>query len=419
MPVWRYKAMAASERSSGAVKRGELAAQSAAEVRSALRRIGLCVLDVRLDRRDPIATERNSLALSALCNRHLRRRRRGIVSELCDSLATMVDSGLPLIESIETVARSIKARRSRLRVVLIQICERLRSGGKLHECMASAPHWFDPLDVVIVQAGEEASDVPCALRRLTQRHERSEELAQRLAAALAYPAIVALVGVAVAAFLSVKTLPDLANILVASDVEVPALTLSTIHIGEVFIRSWRWAIPLVLLAPALFVAGQEVSRRLNLRFSWFQRRIIALTPQTWRRIETAGLAQRLAELIRSGIPVVQALRLIAPGFGHGLRDHILQAAATVERGGDLGTALSHEHWCDAEFVQILTLGQATGDLDSMLERVAARYSRRARRHVDRLATFLEPAAILALASLVGLVVIAVILPLVRLQEAMS
>ena len=132
-----------------------------------------------------------------------------------------------------------------------------------------------------------------------------------------------------------------------------------------------------------------------------------------------GLALRLAELIRSGVPMVDALRILAPTTGHySLRHELLLAAESVERGEELSKALHDEHWFDTEFQRLLDVGQNSGELDQMLQRIGHRYQRQAKRLIDRLATLLEPAVILLLATFVGTVVIAAVLPLVRLQEVL-
>jgi type II secretory pathway component PulF len=132
----------------------------------------------------------------------------------------------------------------------------------------------------------------------------------------------------------------------------------------------------------------------------------------------ARFAQVLAELLRSGVPVVEALRVLAPTFStaSGFAVSIRGAAERIERGEDLAQALDDERWFDAEFRRLLDVGQAAGDLDQLLMRIAERYGRHARRLIDRLAALLEPVVILLLALMVGAVVMAAVLPLLRLRE---
>jgi type II secretory pathway component PulF len=136
-----------------------------------------------------------------------------------------------------------------------------------------------------------------------------------------------------------------------------------------------------------------------------------------RRIAVADLALRLSELSRCGVPLVDAIRITAPTVRSPiLRGHLEGACERLQHGDELSAAFDDERWFDSEFRRLLDIGQTSGELDSLLERIGQRYERQARRLIDRLAALLEPAVILSLALLVGLVVMAAILPLARLQE---
>lgn len=133
----------------------------------------------------------------------------------------------------------------------------------------------------------------------------------------------------------------------------------------------------------------------------------------------ARVTLQLSELLRTGVPMVEALRVLAPTTAAGgLRRRLESAADMLERGEELSAALNDEHWFDPELRRLLDIGQASGELETLLERIGHRYTRQATRLIDRLTTLLEPAVILTLAVMVGLVVMAAILPLLRLQEIM-
>jgi type IV pilus assembly protein PilC len=156
-----------------------------------------------------------------------------------------------------------------------------------------------------------------------------------------------------------------------------------------------------------------VLTRRGVRLPKFIRRT---TPLVLRRVSVARVAQGLSELLRAGTPAVEALRVIAPAAGGGLRRRLEEAADRLERGDSLVDALDDPYWFDAEFRRLLAVGENAGELDVMLERIGDRYERRSRILIDRLAALLEPAVILVLAALIGIVVMASVLPLLRLQE---
>jgi type IV pilus assembly protein PilC len=216
----------------------------------------------------------------------------------------------------------------------------------------------------------------------------------------------------------VKTLPELAKILTDAKIEVPSLTARVMWVGQMLASHWL-LIGLAAIAGLLIaVATPEVARRLNWQPPHALRRVHFLG--CWgvaRTIAVGGLALRLAELLRSGVPMVEAIRVVAPTVSsRGLRAALMDGAERLERGDELAAALDDQRWFDAEFRRLLDIGQTSGELDAMLQRIGERYQRQAQRLIDRLATLLEPLVILCLAAMVGVVVMAAILPLLRLQE---
>jgi hypothetical protein len=210
MTIWRYMAidMGRAGREALASRRtGELAAESAAEVRASLRRIGLQVIDLKpLSRPRKMGLEAkadvSSFVLDFMTQRlfdgvlegsvrsfrgHFRRRRCMERAELYDSLATMLESGVPLLEAVSTLAQNSGRKRS-MRSMLLHVHEGLRSGDSLASAVSRHEGWFDPVEVAMIRAGQHGGTLPSVLRTLADRQERSSALAQKLTGALAYPA---------------------------------------------------------------------------------------------------------------------------------------------------------------------------------------------------------------------------------------
>lgn len=439
MTIWKYTAIPLSTGvTASAATTGELAGESASEVRAALRRIGLQVIELKPQRRSRSRADTSTsttvpgdlrIALTRTFVRQLRARRRHERAELYDSVATMLESGLPLLEAVDAIVSSTKSRRSPLRSMLVQLRENLRGGTSLAESMAQHPSWFDPCEIAMVRAGQHGGTLPAVLKTLAERHERSGELSHKLISALTYPMIVTMVAVGVVVFLSVKTLPTLASILIDGGVEVPALTAGVMWFGQ-FLAAWWWllaiiALATIVLAPVMVnvVARRPVSPGLDRTRGespasglWISR----LHPRVMRRMAISRLSLQMAELLRAGVPMVDALRVLAPTMpGLLLREQLLRAAVAVEHGEDISQALCDEHYFDAEFRRLLDIGQTTGELDSLLERVGLRYARQAARLIDRLSAILEPVVIITLATGIGVVVIAAILPLLRIREVLG
>jgi type II secretory pathway component PulF len=405
--VWRYTAIELRPRADGAPKRGEVAGETPREARSSLRRIGLQVIDLRRVRSGPTILDRiGAEGLRA----HLRRRRRHLCAELYDGLSTLLDSGAPLLEAVDTELRSQRSTGPRNMLLLLH--EALRSGDSLSAHMSRHPAWFDRDEVAMVRAGERSGELSRVLRSLAERNARAGELGHRLVHALAYPTVVLAVGIAALLFLSTKTLPELVRILRDADVETPALTAKVMALGQA-IASWGF---LVLPAVALAVFFLRRASRCGRAAQWLRR----LSPELFRRMTLGGLAQRFSELLRSGVPAVEALRVLAPTVRNpGLQERLARAADRVERGEELSSALDDEHWFDPEFRRLVDIGLASGELDTLLSRLGERYERRARRLLERWTALLEPAVILTLAVGIGTVVVAAVLPMIRLQEVLK
>lgn len=414
MSVFRYTAIPVAGIATRAeLRRGELAGESASEVRASLRRIGLQVIDLRAVRSRGGAGGEAALGP---WRAYLRNRRLPERAELYDSLSTLLASGLPLVAALETVLEGSRDRRRALRTLALELREEIRSGASLAHAMRSHPTWFESAEIAMVEAAEHAGTLSHVLRTLSDRGERASELGQKLVGALTYPAIVTVVGIAAVLFLSTKTLPELARILTDAKVEVPALTARVIALGQGAVRYGPWIVAGVLAALPLGFAARSAMARSRLTFPRALRR---LSPVLRRRMAVASFARGMAELIRSGVPAVEALRVLAPtARSVGLRRALETAANRAERGDELSAALDDRDWFDPEFRRLLEIGQASGELDGLLDRLGERQERQARRAIDRLAELLEPAAILVLAALIGVVVMAAILPMIRLQEVL-
>jgi general secretion pathway protein F len=422
MSLWRYTAI---EMRSQSQHCGEIAGDSADDVRASLRRIGLQVIDMRPLRATPPLSDQLKATLQPFIDAyhiHLRRRRGAERAELYDSLSTMLSAGLPLLEAIQTLIDSRRrGARSAMTTMLIEVRERLKSGESLADSMASicgGPGWFDEMDVAMVRAGQHGGNLAQVLASMAQRHQKANELGQKLVGALAYPFLVTIVGLGVVVFLSVKTLPELARILTDAKIEVPALTERVMWLGQLLANHWL-AIGCAVLALVIVAIGlPEIAKRFNWRIPrTMHRRWFKGGPRVLRTIAVGRLAVRLSELLRSGVPMVEAIRVVAPTVSSlGLRQSLTNAAERLESGDELATALDDQRWFDAEFRRLLDIGQTSGELDTMLQRIGERYQRQAQRLIDRLTALLEPLVILCLAVMVGVVVMAAILPLLRLQE---
>lgn len=408
MSTWRYRAVTAQ---GGTVRRGEIAADSAALARASLRSAGLRVLDVQ-PVRTPIAMP---AVFGRTVNRHMRSRRADAKAEFLDSLATMLTAGLTIVDALSALRAGNSGRSPRRRLAL-RLHDAVSSGEKLSVACGREPGWFDSAEVAMLAAGEHSGELASILRRVAERAMQASALAGRLVSVLMYPAIVAAAGVAVTVFLSVRTLPEIVGVLAENGIETPPLTRAVMAVGNTI---WSAAplllggIPVLVLA-CLLIARTKPARRMIARIP---------LPNVARDVLLARLLTTLVELLNAGVPFAEALRVAAPTLG-GLGSARLtsvarRAADSIERGESASDAVGDPRWFGEDARRTLAAGESAGELEQTMSRLAEHAGRRARRAIDRLATLLEPAAILTLAGLIGTVVLAAVLPLTRLQEVLQ
>ena len=418
--LYRYRAISTT---SGSPSTGELSAQTPADVRASLRRIGLQAIEVRPVR----ALKPGSVPFASAIERHLRTRRRSIKAELFDSLATMLEAGIPLEESLTILADGSRVgRRSGRgggrgggRGCLSQLRESVRGGEPLSNALRTERSWFDQAEVAMVTSGELSGELPTVLRSLAERHHRAGELTAKLTQTLIYPAIVLLIGLGVAVFLSTNTLPRLVGILEGAQVDPPRLTVVVMASGQA-LAHWWWLLPLAMIdAPLLLMAARRFTRAKGLAIST---RFVDRSPRVIRQAALAEALLSLAELMRVGVPMTDALRVTAPTLrgpvSGALGRLLMDAADRLEHGERISEALNDQRFFDAELIRLIAVGEQAGELDALFTQAGERARRRARRSIDRLASLLEPAVILMLAAFVGTVVMAAVLPLIRLQEVL-
>ena len=411
MPTIRFR-YSATERATGRTHSGEMAAASAYDVRAGLRRVGLEVdsmeqLDVGS------ATAGWWLPLAAAWEARQRRQRRLAKADLCDGVATLIQAGLPLEQAVTSLSAS-PTRGADERALLHHLRDRLREGLPLSAACAGMPGWFDRFDVALLEAGQQAGDLVNTLLGLAQHHQRAGAIGQRLFVALAYPAVLLTAGIAALITVSFTTLPQLTTLITQAKHQPPWLTMQVMGLGQGLVHWW----PLVLLALAGMVLGGrwlvDRIRPASLLGRWWYGNPLA---RARSRIRVATLAETLARLRKAGLPLTDALQVTAETVTErALAALIHESIASVRKGEDLSAVMAGSHLLDPEFAQLLQLGERSGELTAMLERIAERYRRAADRTSERLAALLGPIAIVLLASLIGVLVIACALPLMQLGD---
>lgn len=407
--LFRFRAL---ETATGRHRAGEQRGESAYDVRASLRRIGLEVDAIEEVVPTTFHSGWRGMVVRAL-NARACRRHRLAKADLCDGLATLLQAGVPLEQAIASLAttstRSVQERR-----LLESLRDRLRSGIGFAAAAAGNPDWFERFDLALLEAGQQAGDLIATLLNLSQYHQRAGALRQKLFVALAYPLMLVLAGIAALEFMSFQTLPPLIEMIVQAKREPPLLTTMVVTIGQGL--AWWWPV-LLGGGMCLVYALRRVADRLTMEGRIG--RLVHGNPiaRLRSRLRVAQVSMSLARLRRAAMPLADALMVVSETVDdRRLRGLLEQAAAGLRQGRDLSTMFGSSPLLDPEFAQLLHLGERSGELTDMLERISERYQRAADRMGERLGAFLGPIAIIILACLVGTVVMASVLPLMQLGE---
>jgi type II secretory pathway component PulF len=341
----------------------------------------------------------------------LRHHATGFIREL----STLLGVGMPLLEALETLSRQHKGA---FQSAILLVRDRVAAGISLAGAMREQPQVFDELCVNITEVGEDAGTLDVSLERLAEFRERSEQLRGRIGTALIYPAIVTTIAVFASIFLMTFVVPKILEPLIEQGMSLPFPTRVVKGLSD-FVLAWWWLIAvLIFVAVSAFGAVLRTPAGL-LHWHRFVLRI-PLLGDLVRKQAIVRIAVVLATLLKSGIVFVRALQIAQRTTGNiVLRDALKKCEHAIVAGGEISEALEETGAFPPMVVQIFSLGQQSGRLEEMLDRLATAYDQQVSSAAQRLAAIMEPALIVILALVVLFIVMATVLPILEAGNAIQ
>ena len=402
MPAFKYQALNADGRQSN----GLIEADNARAARTQLRSSGLVPLQVV-----PVAQQEQSSGSPAL------RWSRRVFSATALSvwtrqLAGLVGSGLPIERALSALAD--ESEDQRVAELLAQLKAEVNAGSPFARALATAPREFDEVYRAVVAAGEQSGALGKVLESLADDLEERQELRAKLVGAMAYPAIVSLIAVAIVIFLVTYVVPQIASVFTGSKRALPFLTVMMLAISD-FVRAWGWAVLVALVAASTGLSWALRGAAFRQRFdaAWLK---LPLLGRLSRGYNAARFAATLAMLAGAGVPILKALQAAAETLSnHAMRADALDALVQVREGAPLGAALAGKKRFPGLLSMFARLGEQTGSLPEMLGRAARQLGTEVQRRAMAAATLLEPLLIVAMGGVVMLIVLAVLLPIIQLN----
>lgn len=397
MAVYQYQALA-SPRS---LERGMITADSPRSARQQLRSRGWQVQAI-----EECQEKRR---------RFVRPRDRRKLLSLLRELSTLLSVGMPLLDALQQIARQ---HRGHFRAVLLDLHDKVSSGISLSESARRHPDVFDDLCVSILQAGEDAGTLDRSLARLAQFKERSYQLGSKLTTTLLYPMIVLILSTSIAVFLMTYVVPSIIQPLEEMGKTLPLPTRIVRSVSG-FLVTWGWlcAVCLVLLfvVAALALRNPAIRRQFD--------RLILATPllgDLIRKTAIVKIAVVLSTLLSSGIVFLHALKMaIATTRNTILREALLRCEKAVASGSNIAEALQHTQAFPPVMVQVFAIGEESGQLPELLDKLAVDYDQEVATAAQRFTTLLEPLLIISLATLVLLIALATMLPIMEVGNALE
>ncbi|WLI89274.1 type II secretion system inner membrane protein GspF [Massilia sp. R2A-15] len=403
MPAFRYEAVDVG----GATRKGVVNADNARSARADLRGQGLTPIAV-----DAIAAQVDAAGVS---------KSRGFGEKLSQvelalftrQLASLLEAGLPLEQAFTALLE--QAERAYVRDLVASIRSEVMGGSSFSDALSRHPRDFAEIYRALVASGEQIGQLARVLSRLADYIERSNALVQKVRLAFIYPGIVTVVAFAIVIFLLTYVVPQIVSVFANTKQKLPILTVMMLGVSN-FVRAYGIYVALILIGAFMLWRRALKNPDLKLRFhTWL------LTAPVYGKFErsmnTARFASTLAITTGSGVPILRALDTSRDTLSNvAMKALVEEASASVREGVGLARALSAQKHFPPMLVHMIRAGEITGELPAMLERAAASQQADLERRALTIAGLLEPALILAMGVVVLLIVLAVLMPIIEINQ---
>jgi general secretion pathway protein F len=406
MPAYTFEALDAQ----GATQKGLIDADTARSARSLLRARALVPLLVEPATGGGTNVQGRGLNITLWGGRVFNATTLAVWTR---QMAGLVAAGLPLERALSALTE--EAEDDKQRNLMASLRSEVNAGSPFAQALAQHPREFSSIYTSVIAAGEQSGQLGTVLERLADDLEAREALKNKLVAASLYPAIVTLVAIVIVVFLVSYVVPQVASVFAGSKRALPLLTVMMLGLSD-FVRSYGWLMlgALVAGSGALVVARRNEPLRLRMDAAWLR---LPLVGRLARGFNAARFAATLAMLAGAGVPILRALQTAAETLNNqAMRADALDALVLVREGAPLASALASKKRFPPLVSMFARLGEQTGQLPAMLDRAAQQLGAEVQRRAMHMATILEPLLIVGMGVVVMLIVLAVLMPIIQLNQ---
>ncbi len=405
MPVYEYKGVTSQGKKVSGVQDGE----GLKAVRAKLKKDGIVVLEIQ-----------EGSSMRARGSREIRfgagRVRLGDLANATRQLATLLSSGLPLMDSLTVLVE--QEENQGLKSALSSVRDSVREGASLADALKPNPKAFSQLYINMVSAGEASGTLEITLARLADFLDEQVRFRGKFAAALAYPALMTVIGVGVLFFLFAFVMPRVVGMFEDMRQQLPFITLALLFVVRTLSSFW-WAILIVLGGAAYYLRryfGTPAGK------AWLDDRLLRLPMfgSLIKMIAVSRFTRTLGTLLQSGVPALTALDIVKSVIGNTvLADAVHKARENVREGEPIADPLRRSGLFPPVVVQMVAVGEKSGELEKMLLKISDSFDRTVETRITALMSLLEPVIILVMGLLVGFIVIAIMLPILQMSSAVK
>jgi type IV pilus assembly protein PilC len=403
MPTFSYTVRDAA----GTMRSGTSEADDAEVLRRRLQEQGFTVTDIQMTAKGKKKAAGSGWGRVKLAD----------LSIFCRQFSTMIDAGVSLVRALDVLGE--QTQNPKLRRMILDIQQEVESGQTLSKAMSKYPKTFTSLFVGLVKAGEVGGVLEESLQRLSHFLEKDMELRRKVKAALTYPSIVVVVAVLIVVGLCTFIVPKFVELFRDLGVkELPWMTQILVDFSDFLkTRWWQGLIGIIVIYMALKYfgttrGGRRVIDRVKLKVPVFGK--------LHHKIALARFSRTLGTLLVSGVPILQALETVAGTVGNGIiADAVMQARARIREGDRINDPLEKSKMFPPMVVHMISIGEESGALDSMLAKIAEFYEQEVEASLQSLTAAIEPVLIVFLGVCVGFIVIAMFMPLVSVIEKLT
>lgn len=330
--------------------------------------------------------------------------------------STLQDAGLPVLRSLKILEGQL--RPGVLKNALIDVVDDVESGSTLSEAFAKHPKCFDRLYINMLKAGEAGGALEVILQRLADFKEKAQSLKRKIIGAMVYPVVVILVAILILTFILIVIVPKFQKIFEDFDMKLPQITQILLDVSS-FAVEYFWVFPLVLVAWLIFCRILRLFKKGRYALDWvwlhvpvvggiIQKTVIARTTRT------------LGTLVASGVPILEALAITKETASNAVFEAMFQKIyESIREGETIAVPLKESRLTDDMVVNMVDVGEETGELDKMLYKIAQVYEEEVDVLVESLISLLEPLMIVFLGLIVGFIVVALFYPMISILEKLS